>query len=77
MSHADLSVTIESAWEGRDQVTTTTGAVRDAVGNVLPGLPVFDARTMDDRFAELSGVPRFTALIAAARQARDHGRARI
>ena len=50
---------------GRNDAAAVTGAVRAAVGNVLPGLPVFDARSMDNRFAELSGVPRFTALIAA------------
>jgi 2,3,4,5-tetrahydropyridine-2-carboxylate N-succinyltransferase len=36
MSHTDLSAAIESAWEGRDQVTiATTGAVRDAVETTL------------------------------------------
>ena len=48
----------------RNDAASVTGVVRAAVGNVLPGLPVFDERTMNDRFAELSGVPRFTALIA-------------
>ena len=36
MSHADLCVAIESAWEGRDQETTaTTGAIREAVDTTL------------------------------------------
>ena len=36
MSHADLATAIESAWEDRDRVTTTTtGAVREAVETAL------------------------------------------
>ena len=41
----------------RNDAASVTGVVRAAVGNVLPGLPLFDERTMNDRFAELSGVP--------------------